>query len=103
MSGPRLKSREERPLEEARLCLNVGYFEGALTRAIPLEHQPDLRLSARLIAWIARVYLGDAHWRDALKMKDIIAAIRNLCGGHGLAECQCRSKIPQNRRLKIPQ
>jgi hypothetical protein len=86
VNGPSLESQKERLLAEARRCLQVGYFEGALARAVRLERHPDLRLSARLIAWIARVYLGEAHWADALKMKDIIAEIRNLAGGHGLAE-----------------
>lgn len=86
VNGRSLKSQNESLLAEARLCLHIGYFEGALTRAILLERHPGLRPSARLIAWIARVYLGEAHWADALKMTDTIAEIRNLAGGHGLAE-----------------
>jgi hypothetical protein len=76
-------------LEEGRLCLKVGYFEGALERALQLQEHPELGVSARYIAWIARVYLGEAHWADAMKMREVIAEVKKLYGGQGIAEYVC--------------
>lgn len=76
-------------LQEARFCLEVGYFHGALDRALRLRNHPELGLSARHVAWIARVYLGRLHWPDALNMRDVIAKVAKLYGGQGAAELCC--------------
>ena len=87
MSRLTRQAQDEKLLAEARLCLQVGYFAGALQRARRLEDHPDLRLSARLIGWIARVYSGENRWAaEALTMRDITNALRELAGGQGLAE-----------------
>jgi hypothetical protein len=51
-----------------------------------LQHHSEFGLSARYIAWIARVYLGEDHAADAIGMGDIIEEIKKLSGGQGLAE-----------------
>jgi|SRR6266850_152006 len=79
--------QDARILKEGRTCLQMGYFKGALERASHLQHHPELGLSARHLAWIARVYLGDAHRADANKMKDVIEAVKHLPGGQGIPEC----------------
>lgn len=73
-------------LAQARLCLQMGYFKGALERALRLQHDPKLGLSARHIAWLARVYLGEEYVADAVRMRDVLAEIEKLYGGQGLAE-----------------
>ncbi|HEY3739113.1 MAG TPA: hypothetical protein VGL53_04675 [Bryobacteraceae bacterium] len=83
------KQEPSKILEEARFCLQVGYFRGALDRANKLDRHLELGKSARYVAWIARVYLGTEHYEDATAMRDIITAIRGLSGGQGLAEYAC--------------
>jgi hypothetical protein len=84
----KLRDRQDaRILKDARFCLSMGYFKGALERALRLERHPALGPSARLIAWIARAYLGDDYRAEALKMlRDVREAFKKFLGGQGLPE-----------------
>ena len=64
------KQSEASLIKEAAFCANVGYFQGALDRALWLQHHREFGLSARQTAWFARVYLGPAHWDDSLRTVD---------------------------------
>ena len=86
MSWQLHERQEARILQEAKICLEMGYFRGALDRASQLQHLSEFSLSARHIAWIARVYLGGDHCARALKMRDVIDQLKKLSGGQGLAE-----------------
>jgi len=84
--------RDAKLLNEAQICLQFGYFEGALERASGLQLHPELGQSARFTAWIARVYLGEGHWKAALKMRDVIDEVKVLTGGQGFTEYLCLLK-----------
>ncbi|MBS1983425.1 MAG: hypothetical protein JST16_04565 [Bdellovibrionales bacterium] len=69
--------------------MQVGYFEGALERALRLERHAEFGRSARFTAWMARVYLGEDHWAEAWAMKDVLKEIKTLSGGQGFGEYVC--------------
>ena len=86
MSRTSLESQDpENLLRESRICLQMGFFWGALERSLQLQRHPELGQSARQIAWIARTYLGGDDAHDALEMRDVLDSL-NSYGGQGLAE-----------------
>ncbi|MFL6450443.1 MAG: hypothetical protein ACJ746_22595 [Bryobacteraceae bacterium] len=83
--------REARLLEDGRLCLQLGYFQGALNASSQIRQNSDWADSADLIKWIARIYLGERHWAEASQMTQTMAMLKQLRGGVGFAECACLS------------
>lgn len=92
MSAETSQVEETRLLDEARLCPNFGYFSGAVERASRLEHHLELGRSARFTAWMARVYLGEEHWADALNSEEVLEDIKLLYGRQGIPELACLLK-----------
>ena len=73
--------------QEARICLESGYFEGALARARRLKLAAGAAHDASLFtAWLAGVYLGGASQPSLEQTKAVRPLLELLSGGQGLAE-----------------
>ena len=91
-------------LDEAREYLSLGYFAGALERALLVDQQGEYGASARLVVWLARVYLGPEHHDAAWNMRETMYDVSSqFAGGQGLAEAawlaNSSGKLAAARRL----
>ena len=74
-------------VQEALVCLQSGYFEGALrrTRKLAMSNFGEQE-SIIHIEWLARVYLGGVNLPATKQTLEVSQILRKLSGGQGLAE-----------------